>query len=47
VNAYSPGTAASGNVHPASVVVDTIGCQIVEVQFKAASGSMGVLWYVI
>ena len=47
VNAYSPGTAASGNVHPASVVVDTIGCQIVEVQFKAASGSMGALWYVI
>lgn len=47
VNAYSPGTAASSNVHPASVVVDTIGCQFVEVQFKAAGNSMGALWYVI
>lgn len=43
-NVYSPGTAAATNVEPAHALVDTIGCQMVTVQFRAASGSptMGV-----
>jgi hypothetical protein len=43
-NLYSPGTAAAANVEPAAALVDIVGCQIVTVQFKAASGTptMGV-----
>jgi hypothetical protein len=43
-NLYSPGTAAAANVEPAAALVDIVGCQIVTVQFRAASGTptMGV-----
>lgn len=43
-NLYSPGTAAAANVEPAVALVDTVGCQIVTAQFRAASGTptMGV-----
>jgi hypothetical protein len=43
-NLYSPGTAAASNVEVASAMVDIAGHQLVQVQFKAASGTptMGV-----
>lgn len=47
-NLYSPGTAAATNVEPASVLLDVVGCQIVQVQFKSSgSPTMGVLWTTI
>ena len=48
VNVYSPGTAAATNVEPASAVVDTIGMQYVQLQFKAtatvSSPTMGAFY---
>lgn len=44
-NLYSPGTAAVSNTEPASVLIDPVGCTIVQVQFKSSgSPTMGVLW---
>lgn len=37
VNLYSPGTAAATNVEPCAVVIDTIGMQYVQLQFKATA----------
>lgn len=44
-NLYSPGTAAASNTEPASVLMDVVGCEIVQVQFKSSgTPTMGVLW---
>lgn len=37
VNVYSPGTAAAANVEPCAVVVDVIGMQYIQLQFKATA----------
>lgn len=49
VNTYSPATAATTNVQPASVVVDAIGSQLITLQFKATGNTpkMGVFWATI
>lgn len=49
VNAYSPATAATTNVQPASVIVDAVGSQLVTLQFKATGTTpkMGAFWATI
>jgi len=49
VNAYSPATAATTNVQPASLVVDAIGSQLITLQFKATGTTpkMGAFWATI
>jgi hypothetical protein len=37
VNLYSPGTAAAANVEPCGAVIDTIGMQYIQLQFKATA----------
>ena len=37
VNLYSPGTAALSNVEPCAALVDTVGMQFVQFQFKATA----------
>jgi hypothetical protein len=37
VNLYSPGTAAAANVEPCAAVIDLIGMQYVQLQFKATA----------
>jgi hypothetical protein len=37
VNLYSPGTAAAANVEACAAVIDTIGMQFVQLQFKATA----------
>jgi hypothetical protein len=37
VNIYSPGTAAATNVEPCGAVIDTIGMQYIQLQFKATA----------
>ena len=44
-NLYTPYTAATANVEPCSALIDTIGCQMVTVQFKSsATPTMGVFY---
>lgn len=49
VNAYSPATAATTNVQPASVIVDAVGSQLVTLQFKATGTTpkVGAFWATI
>jgi len=49
VNAYSPATAATTNVQPASVIVDAVGSQLITLQFKATGTTpkMGAFWATI
>jgi len=49
VNTYSPATAATTNVQPASIVVDAIGSQLMTLQFKATQTTpkMGAFWATI
>jgi hypothetical protein len=44
VNIYSPGTVAAAGTPPASVVIDTIGCQYVTIQFESSTGTMGCFY---
>ncbi len=44
VNIYTPGTAAAAGTPPASVVIDTIGCQYVTIQFESSTGTMGCFY---
>lgn len=44
---YRPSTLTATNVELASVLVDAIGHELIELQFKANSGSMGALWATI
>jgi hypothetical protein len=44
---YRPSVSTATRTEPASVLVDTVGSQIVQVQFKANSGTMGLYWYTI
>jgi len=48
VNVYSPGTAAASNVEPCAVLVDTVGLQYIQLQFRAtasvASPTMGCFY---
>lgn len=44
VNLYSPGTGAAAGTPPASVVIDTIGCQYITVQFESSTGTMGCFY---
>jgi len=37
VNLYSPGTASASNVEPCAVVIDCIGMQFIQLQFKATA----------
>ena len=37
VNLYSPGTAAAANVEACAAVIDTIGMQFIQLQFKATA----------
>jgi hypothetical protein len=37
VNIYSPGTASASNVEPCAVVVDCVGMQFIQLQFKATA----------
>ncbi len=37
VNLYSPGTAAGSNVEPCAALIDTVGMQFVQLQFKATA----------
>ena len=37
VNTYSPGTASASNVEPCAAVIDCIGMQFIQVQFKATA----------
>ena len=37
VNTYSPGTASASNVEPCAVVIDCIGMQFIQLQFKATA----------
>ena len=37
VNAYSPGTASASNVEPCAAVIDLVGMQFVQLQFKATA----------
>lgn len=44
VNVYTPGTAAAAGTPPASVVIDTIGCQYVTIQVESSTGTMGAFY---
>jgi len=44
---YRPSTVTATNVELASVLVDAIGHELIELQFKANTGSMGALWATI
>ena len=46
-NLYSPLTASGSNIELASVLVDCVGSTLVQLQFKASTGSAGALWYTI
>lgn len=37
VNLYSPGTAAAANVEPCAAVIDCVGMQYIQLQFKATA----------
>ena len=49
VNAYTPATADTANVQPASVIIDCVGSLLIQVQFKATGTTpkMGAFWYTI
>jgi hypothetical protein len=48
VSLYSPGVASAANTAPAHAVIDTMGSEIVMLQFKSSgSSNMGCLWYTI
>ena len=48
VNLYVPGTGAAAGTPPAHFLVDTVGCEMVMLQFKSSGTSdMGALWYTI
>lgn len=44
VNLYSPGTGAAAGTPAASVLIDTIGCQYITVQFESSTGTMGCFY---
>jgi len=44
---YRPSTVTAGATETASVLVDTVGSQLVQLQFKASAGNMGAAWYSI
>ena len=44
VNVYSPGTGAAAGTPAASVLIDTIGCQYITVQFESSTGTMGCFY---
>jgi hypothetical protein len=44
---YRPSTVTATATETASVLVDTVGSQLVQLQFKANSGNMGAAWYSI
>ena len=44
---YRPSTVTATATETASALVDTVGSQLVQVQFKASTGSMGAAWYSI
>jgi hypothetical protein len=47
-NLFSPGTAAATNVEPAAALIDAMGAQVLQVQFKSSgTPTMGVLWATI
>ena len=37
VNVYSPGTASASNVEPCAALIDTVGMQYIQLQFKATA----------
>lgn len=44
-NAYSPASILASNVEPAAVLLDTVGCELVTVQFKSSgTPTMGVFY---
>jgi hypothetical protein len=44
-NAYSPASVLASNVEPAAVLLDTVGCELVTVQFKSSgTPTMGVFY---
>lgn len=48
VNIYTPGTGALSTSPPAHAIVDTVGSQILTLQFKSGTaGTMGAFWYTI
>ena len=48
VSLYSPGVASAANTAPAHAVIDTMGSEIVMLQFKSTgTTNMGCLWYTI
>jgi hypothetical protein len=47
VSLYRPATVDNTKIETASVLVDTVGSQLVQLQFKASGGSMGAAWYSI
>jgi hypothetical protein len=44
---YRPSTVTATATETASVLVDAVGSQLIQVQFKANTGSMGAAWYSI
>lgn len=44
---YRPSTLTATATETASALIDTVGSQLVQVQFKASTGSMGAAWYSI
>jgi hypothetical protein len=44
---YRPSTVTATATETASALVDAVGSQLVQVQFKASAGSMGAAWYSI
>lgn len=44
---YRPSTVTATATETASALIDTVGSQLVQVQFKASTGSMGAAWYSI
>jgi hypothetical protein len=44
---YRPSTVTATATETASALIDTVGSQLVQVQFKASAGSMGAAWYSI
>jgi hypothetical protein len=44
---YRPAVSTATRTEPASVMVDPVGSQLIQLQFKADSGTMGAYWYMI
>jgi len=44
---YRPSTVTATATETASVLVDAVGSQLIQVQFKASAGNMGAAWYSI